>query len=444
MPYSRSTCIKKTAELYATAGQFKDALKVVDTSFDLMRARNMPENHDIYIGCIMLKANLLSDEGRFEEAAEYTRKALRLTKCQPRRPSLPPPRRKDGEGSQKSVDNAIRKVEMLLKNSDELSPHVMGIADAEWSVFEDRHVFEPSILPKNPELLSIEVMLAMTLHAQAYQLTTKNGAAKGPGVDPGSAARQAVRISGEADNYLHKFLRAVGKNLEQGSRTIPTTNRSKVGPAEAERRASSSILHAMDMELTPLVELVSILGWRNARGGMHYEKAIRMARKMNLGCIHDILVEHRLLCADVEPDADTAATFKNAVDLKKWLTGQWTGAYLYEHGGGRKDQTGRVIVTLEASPALPSTRAGSYRGVPWDVDVWGTSENELGKWTVKGHAWMNRKIVLHIFHENGEENQGWQYTGCAHRDQRALGGYWGITGVKREAAGGTFLFYKFA
>ncbi|KAJ3576585.1 hypothetical protein NPX13_g3647 [Xylaria arbuscula] len=195
----------------------------------------------------------------------------------------------------------------------------------------------------------------------------------------------------------------------------------------------------MDKGFAPLVELAANMGMRNARGGLHYNKTIAAAKSMKLERTSNILTEHRMLCADSEPVADAPAMFSSVEDLVDWVRGDWTGAYLYEGGGDRKDLTGRKTMMLKAFRA----RDNGADGEGWDADVEGTSGDDMGKWVVKGKAWVSGKIVFRIFHEEGSEEQGWEYTGFASPVRRACGGYWGIRNAERETSGGTFLFYRF-
>ena len=452
-PYLR----RKNAVLFAMASHFQEALALVEDDFAAMRARGMPEGHPAYLEGFMMKASMLLELGRFEEVAECARSVIRPLRDLPWPPPPPPPHLRGdgggrrGGGPQNAARSPAEELAELLGRSEIVTPE-KGAGHPEGPAPEGPS-FNPDIFPGHPELLRAEAVLATALYAWAHQLTAAEIVVDGPAVALGSAAyEEAALLSHRADNGLGGLLRAVSEKL-RGDAGIATARaiaaQSEFDATEATCRAPSAILGTMDMGFAPLVELVAALGMRNTRGGMHYDKALAAARRMNLGRIGDILAEHRLLCADNEPAADGPAMFGSAADLVDWVAGRWTGTYLYEGGGQRKDPTGRKTITLKASPAAASAQAGSGEGGDgadnegWDADVEGTSRDDMGNWVIKGRAWVSGKIVLRIFHEVGSEEQGWEYSGYANPVRRAWGGYWGMRKAKRETSGGTFLFYNF-
>lgn len=442
-PYLR----RKNAAFFAMAGRFKEALALVEADMAAMRAHSMPEGHPAYIGGSMMKASMLLSLGRFEEAAESVRSVLRLLRDVPWPPPAPRPRQ-PGDSGGRGEGVPAEELAELLGRSEIVTPEE-GASDLE-GLDPEGPSFNPDIFPGPPEYLVAKAVLAMAFHAWAHQLTAAEMVIDEPAVALGDAAyEEAARLNHRADAVLNELIQAIGKKLEGDGGIVTAATQTDVNPTEAIRRTSSAVLGAMDMGFAPLVEMVAALGMRNARGGLHYVKALDAAQRMKLGRIGDILAEHRLLCAHGEPAAGAPATFGNAADLMDWVAGRWTGTYLYEDGAPRKDPTGRKTLTLKASPAATSARAGSGEGGDdaddrgWDADVEGTSRDDMGNWVIKGRAWVGGKIALRIFHERGDEEQGWEYTGYASPERRAYGGYWGMRKAKRETSGGTFLFYKF-
>ncbi|TGJ81221.1 hypothetical protein E0Z10_g7548 [Xylaria hypoxylon] len=432
-PYLR----RKNAALFAISSHFKEALALVEDDFAAMRARGIPEGHPAYLQGLMMKADMLLELGRFEEAAACARSVIQPLRGLPWPPPPPSPHlRGDEGGPQNAAFNPVEELEKLLGKSKMVTPE-KGAGDLKGPAPEGPS-FNPDIFPADPGLLGAEAVLVTAQYARAHQLTAAEIISDGPAAALDSAAhKEATLLSQKADNDLGRLLRAF-ERLE-GDMGRATASERGVDPAEAAVRAASAILGTMDMGFAPLVELAAVLGMRNARGGLHYDKAIAAARQMKLGRIGDILTEHRLLCGDSEPAADSPAMFGSVADLVGWVTGRWTGMYLYESGGDRKDPTGRKTMTLRASRA----GGGGVDSEGWDADVEGTSRDDMGNWVVKGQAWVSGKIVLRIFHEEGSEEKGLEYTGYANPARRACGGYWGIRKAKRETSGGTFLFYKF-
>ncbi|KAF2962938.1 hypothetical protein GQX73_g10643 [Xylaria multiplex] len=432
---------RKNAALFAMGSHFKEALALVEDDFATMRARGIPEDHPAYLDGLMIKADMLVELGRFEDAAVCARNVIRPLRRIPWPPRQPPPDVRGNEGGpQDGMRSAVEELAELLGKSKMVTAE-KDASDLEGPAPEEP-AFKPDMFPAHPCLLDAEIALVTALHAQAHQLTAAEIIGDSHAVALSSAAhKKAALLSQTADNDLDGLLQAVGEKLEGDmgiamARVIAT--QSKVDPAESTCRASSAILGTMDMGFAPLVELLASLGMRNAREGLHYDKSLAAARRMKARRVEDILTEHRLLCVNNEPAADAPALFGSAKALVDWVDGRWTGTYLYENGGDRKNPTGRKTMTLRASLAAASGEEG------WDADVEGTSRDDMGDWVVKGRAWVGGRIVLRIFHREGNEEQGWEYTGHANPVGRSCGGYWGVRKSKRETSGGTFLFYNFA
>ncbi|KAI0543381.1 kinase-like protein [Xylaria curta] len=435
-PYLR----RKNAALFAMGSHFKEALALVENDFATMRARGIPKDHPAYLESLMMKAEMLVELGRFEEAAACARNVIQPLRGIPWPPHQPPADvRGDGGGPQDGMRSAVEELAELLGKSKMVTAE-KDASDLEGPAPEEPS-FNPDMFPAHPWLLGAEIALVTALHAQAHQLTAAEIMGDGHAVALSSAAHKEVALlSRTADNDLDGLLRAVGEKLEGDMGIVTarvTATQSTVDPTEATCRASSAILSTMDMGFAMLVELLASLGMRNAREGLHYDKSLAAARRMKARRVEDILTEHRLLCVDNEPAADAPAMFGSAKALVDWVEGKWTGTYLYENGGDRKNLTGRKTMTLKASPAAASGEEG------WDADVEGTSRDDMGDWVIKGQAWVSGRIVLHIFHREGNEEQGWEYTGYANLMGCSCGGYWGIRNFKRERSGGTFLFYNF-
>lgn len=443
---------RKGATLFALAGHFNEALTLIEDEFNALA---VPEGDPAYFGGLMMKATVLLELGRFEEAAQCTRPIIQFLRSMPWPPPPPPPYLPHG-GPQDEGTTAVEELAALLREDEIAMPEGSAAAPSllQEPSPEKPTVFSPDIFPMDPDLFMAETVLAASLHAWAHELTAPEAVIEGSAVTPrGGAAHESPSVlSRRADDGLRRLVRSLGEKLEGdagGSTASDAAARTELSPAEASCRASSAILRAMDMSLSPLVELVTMLGMRNARGGLHYDTALGAARELGLRRTGDMLAEHRMLCADNVPGADGAGTgFESAADLASWATGEWTGAYLYEAGEQRIDPTGRKIITLKAIPAGTSAKAGSGglgggADEGWDVDVRGTSTDDMGRWIVKGRTWVRGKIVLRLFHEEGNEEAGWEYTGYANPERRAFGGYWGMRTAKRETSGGTFLFYKY-
>lgn len=184
---------------------------------------------------------------------------------------------------------------------------------------------------------------------------------------------------------------------------------------------------AMDNGYCASLELLLSLGCNNARNGLHYREAIKVATQMKLGHIAALLSEHQLLCGRVPnisrvPDLDT---------LRKFFTGKWRGHYLWTRAPGfRTDKFKSREMNLSAEPDPQSADS---------LIVTGTGVDDIGMVNIQGKVSTSGNFVLYFGLGDGDLSVGWEYSGTVIVERRAIGGIWSLR--KSPVALGTFYFF---
>lgn len=155
---------------------------------------------------------------------------------------------------------------------------------------------DPLKLPKNPMLMSAEILYVVSLHAHVQS--------KG-GLENAENTKSAVK----ADTRLRKLMEQINKFLGPDE----WQGLSKTGGS-----AGSALRKAMDEGHTPLVEITASMGGQGMRNGLHYDKAIAISKKAKLSKITVLLEEHQELCAHKL----RASPFPTVGSLEAWIDGQ--------------------------------------------------------------------------------------------------------------------------
>ncbi|PNP54868.1 hypothetical protein THARTR1_04557 [Trichoderma harzianum] len=278
------------------------------------------------------------------------------------------------------------------------------------------------LFPERPELLMAQILYATACHAYIF-----SGGARERGDNKHDLP---ANLEHEAEKCLEKAMHAIDRGMGSDEWHLPS----------AARGVAGSVLRlAMDQEKTPLVELIASMGARNERNGLHYDKAIAVARKTGLLKTTALLEEHRHLCARKPADISDPPLFQSQRDLVAWLTGQWKGSYLYEDGGPRRDPKGLRILNLQAME--PEAAADDVKDGR-SVKVEGTAADDQGAWILRGTADVSGNVVLRHFLSEGIFEQGWEYHGVVNLERGAVGGFWGSRGISRQLSSGTFFYFK--
>ncbi|KAJ3576582.1 hypothetical protein NPX13_g3648 [Xylaria arbuscula] len=197
-PYLR----RKNANLFCMASHFKEALVLIEDDFTAMRARNIPENHQAYLQGFMIKANVLLQLNRFEEAAACARSVIQPLKNMPWPPPPPPPHlRADGSSSQDAAFNPLEELTELLGDSKIVATENVTSNPKE-NAPEDLS-FNPDIFPADPGLIGAEIVLVTAQYALAHQLDATGTTSVGPTVALNNAAhKKAELLRQKADSDL--------------------------------------------------------------------------------------------------------------------------------------------------------------------------------------------------------------------------------------------------
>lgn len=276
---------------------------------------------------------------------------------------------------------------------------------------------------ERPELLMARILYATACHAYIFSRGTRERRDKKDALP--------ANLEYEAEKCLEKAMHAIDRGMGPDEWHLPSAARGI---------ASSALRLAMDREKTPLVEMIASMGARNERNGLHYDKAIAIARRAGLRKTTALLEEHHHLCARKPADISDLPLFQSQRDLVAWLTGQWKGSYLYEDGGPRKDPKGLRILNLLAIE--PEAAADDDIKDGRSVKVEGTAADDQGTWILKGAADISGNVGLRHFLSEGSFEQGWEYHGVVNLERGAVGGYWGSRSISRQLSNGTFFYFK--
>lgn len=370
-------------------GNLSEAIELMQESEEVLKQKFGPQSPPLLTTILARLAALTSHEN-FEEAIEVLPKIINSLEKDPWRP--------------------------LEVSPPELTP--LELSDLLRTNIEKPTTPYPNlqIFLKNPELLMAQILYAIACHAYIF-----------------SESALHANLEHEAEKCLEEAMQAIDGGM--GSNDWH-------GISASGGVAGSALRRAMDEEKIPLVELIVSMGAKNERNGLHYDKAIALARRIGLWKTTTLLEEHRHLCTREPAYIYGPPLFQSQQDLVAWLTGQWKGSYLWENGGARRDPKGLRILSLQA--IYPEAAADNDIRDERSITVGGTVEDELGPWVIKGTADISGNVVLRQFISEGTSSfeQGWEYHGVVNLERGALGGFWGFGNTSRQLSLGTFFYFK--
>lgn len=381
-------------KLLVMSGNFNMAQKELHYIKKLLDHHKFDEKHPAYINAHQMSMRISIGLGKYEEADRDANKCLTIMSRFP----WPPP------------------TNVVLPDL----PH-------------------PSLFPRDPNMMLVEAIRFIALVARYH--------------DAAAASENGLAASlKEVDGCLTKLLREINQCL--GSKDKAANN--AVDPAAFARGlAGSAMYQAMEEGPSIPVELLAFLGADNARDGLHYAMAIRVARRLGMLRAAAVLEEHQAVCSPISLSTAIASdngSFKTLEDLDAWIAGDWMGTYLTK-GGLRKGLRWKRTLHLrqikneeEVGEAAGSEGKEEQPLAPDTLRIGGTADDEeAGQWTIRGSASTSGKMTLYFHLTNlGTPKHAWEYAGRLHQDRRAFGGHWGIQGheMNHAEAGGSFFFYK--
>jgi hypothetical protein len=290
---------------------------------------------------------------------------------------------------------------------------------------------DPTRFTMDPEHMVQMSNLVVCLQSQAEFESSRNP----------SSSRATKK---EADAYLKRLLGQIQASLNLTDSTLSTLNKT-LGKNHGH---NPLIRAALDNEHTPLVEILTSLGYRGFHNGIHYKTAIAAATKEGMFLFAGILAEHYNLCShadDINPN--DPPMFSSVRDLVISITGQWKGAALYAQAGSRKDPKANLTMELQVS-SDPHSEEKDANG---KLTVTGTCMNGEdgvdGQYCVRGTVDMVGNVFLRMSHKDSKQfAEAVKKGGRISRQQQAMGGFFDLDyshpGVLPLSAGGTWFLYK--
>lgn len=294
---------------------------------------------------------------------------------------------------------------------------------------------DPARFTIDPELMTVRSMLVASLRARALS-------------EPAELAEQT---RAEAAAQTASLLESIHASFLLGAHHVP------VNPAWHDAQATSpppppplprgfansAMRAAMDAGHTPLVEILTSLGFKGMHGGMHYQCAIAAAAAASSEkhvLLAAILREHYELCAHAGGSTAMGqpALFASRRELAEWVTGEWKGASLYGQLGSREDPQGLLTVELqaEADSLSHEDSAGRAGSVAFKGNYVDGQEGADGMYVVRGQVDTAGNIFLVL----GLGQKGGPSPGVGgHSEIRKLDGR---VNLQRQAIGGLYGPYK--
>ena len=236
--------------------------------------------------------------------------------------------------------------------------------------------------PYNVPLVNLLILESTAIQAQS-QLD-----------NDGSALNEAEKDVGRVIDVLNKVL---------GKEEWPTLN-----PDEGMR--GGYLQHAMDKGWRGSVETLVTLGASNARDGLHYREAIRIAKQKKPTHIASILAEHQILCGRV-PDSSEVLDVNGLCDF---LTGDWRGhEFDYRPPSFEPDKFKKTEISLSARPNVSKPGCLVLTGTGSDID--------FGQVKAEGEAFASGDFFLYVG-LGEEETSGFKYSGTVNISRKAIGG----------------------
>lgn len=265
---------------------------------------------------------------------------------------------------------------------------------------------DPEDFPNNPDLLDSSAKYAVAMQAQA-QVENKLG-----------REAQASQCYWEARKVLRQFMIDMSK-IFGGDQWVGVGTESGLG--------GSALSIAMAKGYGYSLQILVSVGAFNARDGIHYKEAIKVAADERLPNVVAILQEHQLLCGGTQHSPG----FENRGQLRYFLDGDWRGSYLYATGGFRKDKKGEVIFTIRSSDN-PSD--------PGVVSIEGTGCDDRGETEYTGEVTLDGRFTIWFSLKGEGADMAWEYSGYLNMKRRAMGGRWGFRSAVLPL--GSNFFYK--
>lgn len=292
---------------------------------------------------------------------------------------------------------------------------------------------DPSVFPRDPSMMVIEAFRSVALVALHHEAV-----AAGQHKEAASAEKMAEKC-------LEQLLREINQCRGLGGKTSGSASNAMT-PSGSHGWANSPMYRAMEEGWYVPIELLTVVGADNARDGLHYDMAIRVARRLGMDRPAGVLEEHQALCSP--PSATVPRVnhpFAEPDDLASWITGYWRGTYLSKQGGPRKGLKWKRTLSLQRCGNRDMEVEGAVgSGLERTLGIEGTADDEeAGSWTIRGKVSTSGKISLFFHLTNvGKEEHAWEYTGLLRPDHAAFGGHYRAQGLDHTQAAGTFFFYK--